>query len=218
MSRVDCYKAFQPWSEPWAAPAPTSRSVLLDYMTPCQGISFLCAFKNGHYSVAATISSFLLFKLVILVSTTLFVAVPSLLSEPLFIQYRNRCDAANAWINYHFKKYTTCRYNDGEYTDTSVTPFRESQTHLPGLVWLKWSPSQIGRPSAIYRMAFCHRVSLCPLKMKIWSLWKLLWICSFYALRAKTQPSYCQTGQTTLTPARWIPLRICDLFRIWRPP
>lgn len=94
--RVDYYyKSVQPWCELWAGPVPADKSLLLDYITPFQR-QYDTRDKNGHYAVAETISSFLLLKLIILVSTTLFVVAPSLHAETFAIQYQNRFDAADA--------------------------------------------------------------------------------------------------------------------------
>ncbi|KAH8686259.1 hypothetical protein BGZ61DRAFT_313724, partial [Ilyonectria robusta] len=98
--RVDYYyKSLQPWRELWARPVPADKSLLLDYITPFQGTSMIRAIQNGHYAVAATISSFFLLKLIILVSTTLFVVAPSLHAETFAIQYENKFDAADAWAS-----------------------------------------------------------------------------------------------------------------------
>ncbi|KAH6972861.1 hypothetical protein BKA56DRAFT_555774 [Ilyonectria sp. MPI-CAGE-AT-0026] len=98
--RVDYYyKSLQPWRELWAGPVPADKSLLLDYITPFQGTSMIRAIKNGHYAVAATIFSFFLLKLIILVSTALFVVAPSLHAETFAIQYENKFDAADAWAS-----------------------------------------------------------------------------------------------------------------------
>lgn len=96
--RIDYYyKSLQPWLELRAGPASANRSVLLDYISPFQGISVMQAMKNRHYSVAATIFSFFLLKLLILISTTLFVLTPTLHQESATIQYHDRFDATSAW-------------------------------------------------------------------------------------------------------------------------
>ncbi|CAG9987009.1 unnamed protein product [Clonostachys byssicola] len=96
--RVDYfYKSAQPWRELWKGPALAEKSILLDYISPIQAMSALTAWKHRHYAVVATIVSFLLLKFVILISTTLFVLVPSFHLEPSDITYSNAFQAAKAW-------------------------------------------------------------------------------------------------------------------------
>ncbi|KAH6890652.1 hypothetical protein B0T10DRAFT_548158 [Thelonectria olida] len=96
--RVDYYfKATQPWRELLAGPAPLDTSLLLDYITPFQGTSMLRAFRQRHYPVAATILSFFLLKLIILVSTTLFVVGPTSHAATFLVEYKNVFNVTNVW-------------------------------------------------------------------------------------------------------------------------
>ncbi|KAH6874587.1 hypothetical protein B0T10DRAFT_541128 [Thelonectria olida] len=96
--RVDYYfKSIQPWRELLAGPAPLDRSLLLDYITPFQGTSMIRAFRQGHYPVAATILSFFVLKLIILVSTTLFVVGPTSHTAIFPVQYKNALNATTYW-------------------------------------------------------------------------------------------------------------------------
>ncbi|KAK2762400.1 hypothetical protein CKAH01_16186 [Colletotrichum kahawae] len=89
------YKSMQPWWELVKGPSPASRSVLLDYLSPFQPLSCFEAFKNGHYVVAISVLNYFILKIIILISTTLFVVQPTLYKEPIMIHYDNRFDIEN---------------------------------------------------------------------------------------------------------------------------
>ncbi|KAF9872339.1 hypothetical protein CkaCkLH20_10166 [Colletotrichum karsti] len=91
------YKSKQPWWELINGPSPASRSVLLDYLSPFQPLSCIEAFRNGHYVVALSILTYFILKIVILISTTLFVVQLTLHEEPVTIRYHNRFDTDNMW-------------------------------------------------------------------------------------------------------------------------
>ncbi|SPJ88779.1 uncharacterized protein FTOL_12673 [Fusarium torulosum] len=96
--RIDYYyKSVQPWRELQHGPVQASRSVLLDYLSPLQLQSMFRAFTMSHYPVAATILSFFLLKIIILVSTTLFVVQPALHSETLNVTYQDSFKATKVW-------------------------------------------------------------------------------------------------------------------------
>ncbi|MBA7489607.1 hypothetical protein ES702_00141 [subsurface metagenome] len=65
-------KCIQPWAEMAKGPAPASRSLLLDYVTPLLVKSLWKAIWYRHFNVAATISVFVLIKLITILSTGLF--------------------------------------------------------------------------------------------------------------------------------------------------
>ncbi|KAH0420827.1 hypothetical protein CcaCcLH18_13788 [Colletotrichum camelliae] len=89
------YKSMQPWWELVKGPSPASRSVLLDYLSPFQPLSCFEAFKNGHYVVAISVLNYFILKIIILISTTLFVVQGTLHKESIMIQYDNRFDIEN---------------------------------------------------------------------------------------------------------------------------
>ncbi|KAI1120722.1 hypothetical protein F5Y10DRAFT_257808 [Nemania abortiva] len=68
-----CTMVNQPWYELHRDPQDATKTVLLDYIWPFQGTSFAVALKNRHLAVATTILNFALLKLVMIISTTLFV-------------------------------------------------------------------------------------------------------------------------------------------------
>ncbi|KAL2678555.1 hypothetical protein Neosp_009303 [[Neocosmospora] mangrovei] len=99
--RVDYhFKAIQPWCELFAGPSPSSKSILLDYITPFQAVSITKALKHRHYSVASTIAAFFLLKLVILISTTLFVMRETSLRATFPVTYRDAFNATDLWDLY----------------------------------------------------------------------------------------------------------------------
>ncbi|RSL50541.1 hypothetical protein CEP51_015332 [Fusarium floridanum] len=99
--RVDYhFKAIQPWRELLAGPSPSSKSLLLDYITPFQVISITQGLRHRHYAVALTIAAFLLLKLVILISTTLFVMRETSLRATFSITYQDSFNATGLWELY----------------------------------------------------------------------------------------------------------------------
>ncbi|OAL44034.1 hypothetical protein IQ07DRAFT_592503 [Pyrenochaeta sp. DS3sAY3a] len=100
--RVDyCYKLREPWRELLAGPSPAERSLLLDYITPFQITSFTRAFKRRHYSVAASVAGFFLLKVIILVSTTLFVMRETERSVASDVIFQDAFNASQVWPAYH---------------------------------------------------------------------------------------------------------------------
>ncbi|KAJ9605266.1 hypothetical protein H2200_009923 [Cladophialophora chaetospira] len=80
--QLDYYcKALTPWQELRDGHADPQRSVLLDYKSPLQIVSFWNAVKNRHATVAVTILGFIILKLVTLASTGLL--LPSVISLPI---------------------------------------------------------------------------------------------------------------------------------------
>ncbi|OAL31676.1 hypothetical protein AYO20_08069 [Fonsecaea nubica] len=71
--QVDQYcKALVPWQRLKQGNANSAQSVLLDYVSPLQPISLWESFKNRHRVVSTTIISFVVLKLITLLSTGLF--------------------------------------------------------------------------------------------------------------------------------------------------
>ncbi|KAI1421314.1 hypothetical protein F5Y12DRAFT_790082 [Xylaria sp. FL1777] len=89
-----CTMVNQPWHELHHGPRDAARTVLLDYIWPLQITSFIVALKNRHM-VAITILIFALLKLVMVVSTTLFVLGYSPLSQDTHAQLLTKFDAVN---------------------------------------------------------------------------------------------------------------------------
>ncbi|KAI0550611.1 hypothetical protein F4679DRAFT_199337 [Xylaria curta] len=78
-----CSMINQPWQELHNGPQQASKTVLLDYVWPFQLTSFITALKNRHLNVALTILIFALLKLVMVISTTLFVLGSSTSSQSI---------------------------------------------------------------------------------------------------------------------------------------
>ncbi|KIW99056.1 uncharacterized protein Z519_00719 [Cladophialophora bantiana CBS 173.52] len=79
--QIDYYcKALAPWDELYRGNAHPSKSVLLDYKSPLQIISFYNAAKNRHFTVIATILGFVVLKLITVASTGLL--FPSSITVP----------------------------------------------------------------------------------------------------------------------------------------
>ncbi|KAL2392361.1 hypothetical protein ABEF93_001899 [Exophiala dermatitidis] len=75
-------KALTPWSGLRQGNAQASKSILLDYISPLQVVSFYTALRNKHVAVVASISGFVCLKLITLASTgLLFPATASLPSQ-----------------------------------------------------------------------------------------------------------------------------------------
>jgi hypothetical protein len=67
------YKRLTPWSELDKREASAERSILLDYISPFQLITFYRSLKNGHHAVALGIVGFLLLRAATIASTGLLV-------------------------------------------------------------------------------------------------------------------------------------------------
>ena len=92
-----CSMTNQPWQELQRGPKPAAQTVLLDYMWPLQISSFIKALKNRHLAVATTIFVFALLKIIIVISTTLFVPADSSLSQPVEVTLLTKFDPAHFW-------------------------------------------------------------------------------------------------------------------------
>ncbi|KAI1744304.1 hypothetical protein F4680DRAFT_289185 [Xylaria scruposa] len=90
-----CTMVNQPWHELYHGPQDAAKTVLLDYIWPLQITSFATALKNRHRAVATTILIFTLLKLVMVISTTLFVLGDSFSSQDIRAQLLTKFDAAN---------------------------------------------------------------------------------------------------------------------------
>ncbi|KAI0185467.1 hypothetical protein EV127DRAFT_373032 [Xylaria flabelliformis] len=99
-----CTMINQPWQELHNGPQQASKTVLLDYIWPLQVTSFITALKNRHLAVATTILIFVLLKLVMVISTTLFVLGNSTLSQGISIKMQTKFDASK-YLNLLYSGY-----------------------------------------------------------------------------------------------------------------
>ncbi|KAI0440486.1 hypothetical protein F4803DRAFT_527167 [Xylaria telfairii] len=90
-----CTMVNQPWHELHNGPQDAAKTVLLDYIWPLQITSFAMALKNRHLAVATTVLIFTLLKLVMVISTTLFVLGDSSSSQDIRARLLTKFDAAN---------------------------------------------------------------------------------------------------------------------------
>lgn len=74
-------KAIAPWTVLQKEQLKGSRNLLLDYVSPIQVSSFTQSLSDGHYTVTASILGFVLLKLIVLVSTGLFLTAPTLIRK-----------------------------------------------------------------------------------------------------------------------------------------
>lgn len=93
-----CAMTNQPWQElSKNSPQDAASTVLLDYMWPLQARSFWTSLKRRHFAVSATILVFALFKLIIIISTTLFLLGESIVSQKVPLSLDSRFDSALFW-------------------------------------------------------------------------------------------------------------------------
>ncbi|KAI0861821.1 hypothetical protein F4860DRAFT_524145 [Xylaria cubensis] len=88
-----CTMINQPWQELYNGPQQATKTVLLDYIWPFQLTSFIEALKNKHPAVAITILIFALLKLVMVVSTTLFVLGNTTSSQDISVNLLTKFNA-----------------------------------------------------------------------------------------------------------------------------
>ncbi|KAK8134973.1 hypothetical protein PG984_006985 [Apiospora sp. TS-2023a] len=101
--RVDgIYRLNQPWWCLLAGPAPASESVLLDYTSPFIGVTLFRALRLRHYPVAASVSVFVLLKLIILASTAVFFVGPSSKSVTVPVEYTSRFSGSDLWTDFAY--------------------------------------------------------------------------------------------------------------------
>ncbi|RVX67370.1 hypothetical protein B0A52_09151 [Exophiala mesophila] len=85
------YKLVAPWTTLERGAALAKHSLLLDYISPIQLISFWQSLRNGHLSVTLTILGFFILKIITVVSTGVLVEESVVLPEkPLLLQLANR--------------------------------------------------------------------------------------------------------------------------------
>ncbi|KEF53553.1 uncharacterized protein A1O9_10528 [Exophiala aquamarina CBS 119918] len=69
-------KSLQPWAEMANGPVSAERSLLLDYVTPFQGVVLWRSIFSGHYVITLSITTFFLTKALTIVSTGLLTLQP----------------------------------------------------------------------------------------------------------------------------------------------
>jgi hypothetical protein len=87
----------QPWEEMAKGPQPATKSLFLDYISSNPAISFLRSLKNRHWPVAVVLLGSLLIKVLIVVSTGLFIlnhvvrpqSIPGMMVEEFKVNYFN---------------------------------------------------------------------------------------------------------------------------------
>ena len=70
-------KALIPWDELQKGPVGPKKSLLLDYISPLQVVSLFKAFLAGHIPIIATVSTFILLKIVTVFSTGSIILLPT---------------------------------------------------------------------------------------------------------------------------------------------
>ncbi|KAI0400151.1 hypothetical protein F4802DRAFT_602315 [Xylaria palmicola] len=78
-------------------PADSTKSLLLDYISPIQVSSALKAFRNRHWAVLASIIGLSLLKVGVVISTALLVSTPTSLSEIMQVATTTKFDDKNIW-------------------------------------------------------------------------------------------------------------------------
>ncbi|KAI0548373.1 hypothetical protein F4679DRAFT_550914 [Xylaria curta] len=88
-------KLLQPWKAMQTGPAVSTTSVLLDYISPLQILSFWRALKNRHWVVVLTVAGFTLLKAIIVASTAFLVTLPTILSGSFPITINTKFDGSD---------------------------------------------------------------------------------------------------------------------------
>jgi hypothetical protein len=76
-------RQMQPWAEMAKGPQPAAKSLLLDYISPNSVVAFYRSVKHRHELIAAVLLSSFLIKVLIVISTGLFILNPTLSSQLL---------------------------------------------------------------------------------------------------------------------------------------
>ncbi|KAI0537845.1 hypothetical protein GGR58DRAFT_470083 [Xylaria digitata] len=90
-------KLAQPWKTMTQGPADSTKSLLLDYISPLQITSAFKAFRNRHWAVLASIVGLSLLKVGVVISTALLVLTPTSLSETIRVTTTTKFDDKNIW-------------------------------------------------------------------------------------------------------------------------
>ncbi|KAI0399269.1 hypothetical protein F4802DRAFT_590468 [Xylaria palmicola] len=90
-------KLSKPWQTMRSGPTSSNKSMLLDYISPFQAISFYRALKAGHWSVLASILGFTILKVAMVISTALLVSLPTKLSESVPVITTSNFNDSSLW-------------------------------------------------------------------------------------------------------------------------
>jgi hypothetical protein len=80
----------QPWEELAKKPQPVAKSLLLDYISPNPMVSFFRSLKHLHWPVAAVLLGSFVIKVLIVVSTGLFILNPVTLPREVSLHMTER--------------------------------------------------------------------------------------------------------------------------------
>lgn len=93
-----CSMINQPWHElSGSSPQGAAQTVLLDYLWPLQLTSFTTSLKNKHFAVSASILVFALLKVIIVISTTLFLPGESIFSQQAQLSLSQKFNSTLFW-------------------------------------------------------------------------------------------------------------------------
>jgi hypothetical protein len=85
-------RQMQPWEEMAKGPQPAANSLLLDYISPNPAIAFFYSFKHRHLPVAITLFGSALLKILMVVSTSIFVLESVVVSRSLSMDMKEQFD------------------------------------------------------------------------------------------------------------------------------
>jgi Protein of unknown function (DUF3433) len=137
-------KATQPWREMVTGCPTPDRSILLDYISPMQILDVCKSFRFRHSPVALTTTGFFIMKLIILVSTTVFVLKPTSRLETRPIQYTASFTTQDLWDKLLRKVGTWAPDAYSEY-------YQGNKTFLDDVV-MEYSQELYGRPTDATRI------------------------------------------------------------------
>lgn len=98
-------KALAPWKELYRGKSLASKSLLVDYVSPCQLTTFWTAIQNRHFSVVLTTLGFMFLKIATLSSTGLLAFEPSTLQQDL------NGTSSTALVSKHFSGANTSTFD-----------------------------------------------------------------------------------------------------------
>lgn len=124
------HRASKPWQVLMDHQSPASHSVLLDYISPFIGSSFVKAVKLKHAKVAASILAVIILKAIILASTALFSTGLSEYQGFLAVNYTTTFDDSLMWSIYSPQDILATDYNAFYPNNVPVLQYQ-----LSGPVW-----------------------------------------------------------------------------------
>ncbi|KAI1120749.1 hypothetical protein F5Y10DRAFT_289328 [Nemania abortiva] len=96
--RVDYHcKLTQPWKEMKRGPVDSSKSLLLDYISPIQVTTFYKAVRNRHWETTLSVLVYALLKVAMLLSTGLLVSSPTSFSCTIPLTVDSKFDTSEFW-------------------------------------------------------------------------------------------------------------------------